>query len=199
VRSPSVTPGYWRQPELSAAAFDDEGFYRLGDAARLLDADDARKGLMFDGRIAEDFKLASGSWVSVGPLRSRLIAALAPFVQDVVIAGLNRDYLAALLVPDLQECAIQLNLAQLPTHSDLRAHLILRELLRDRLRDYAQAHPASSVRVRRAVLLPTAPSLDHGEITDKGSVNQRAVLRHRSDLITALYQLDGPRDVIQVD
>jgi feruloyl-CoA synthase len=199
VRSPSVTPGYWRQPELTSAAFDDEGFYRLGDAARLLDADDPTKGLVFDGRIAEDFKLASGTWVSVGPLRSSLIAALAPFVQDVVIAGLDRDYLAALLVPDLRECATRLNLIELPTHSDLRTHPILCELLRDRLRVYAQAHPASSMRVRRAVVLPTAPSLDHGEITDKGSVNQRAVLRHRSDLITELYQPDGGRGVIQVD
>jgi feruloyl-CoA synthase len=199
VRSPSVTPGYWRQPELTEVAFDADGFYRLGDAVRPLDADDLTKGLMFDGRIAEDFKLASGTWVSVGPLRSSLIAALAPFVQDVVVAGLDRDYLAVLLVPDLRECAIQLNLTELPTYSDLWAHPVLRELLRDRLRDYAEAHPASSVRVRRAVVLPSTPSLDHGEITDKGSVNQRAVLRHRSDLITQLYQLDGGRGVIQVD
>ena len=199
VRSPSITPGYWRQPELTAAAFDDEGFYRLGDAVRLLDAVDPSKGLMFDGRIAEDFKLASGTWVSVGPLRSGLVAALAPFVQDVVIAGLDRDYLAVLLVPDLGECARHLNLIELPTYSDLQVHPKLCELLRDRLRIYAQAHPASSMRVRRAVVLPTAPSLDHGEITDKGSVNQRAVLRHRGDLVTKLYQLDGGGNVIQVD
>jgi feruloyl-CoA synthase len=199
VRSPSVTPGYWRQPELTETAFDEEGFYRLGDAARLLDAADPTKGLMFDGRIAEDFKLASGTWVSVGPLRARLIAALAPFVQDVVIAGLDRDYLAAILVPDLRECAAQLNLSELPTHADLRGHPILRELLRDRLRDYARAHTASSVRMRKAALLPTAPSLDHGEITDKGSINQRAVLRHRPGLIADLYQLDSAEGVIQVD
>jgi feruloyl-CoA synthase len=199
VRSPSVTPGYWRQPELTTAAFDDEGFYRLGDAVRLLDADDPTKGLVFDGRIAEDFKLASGTWVSVGPLRSGLVAALAPFVQDVVIAGLDRDYLAVLLIPDLRECASELNLTGLPTYLDLQAHPILLELLRDRLRDHAQEHPGSSVRVRRAIVLPTAPSLDHGEITDKGSVNQRAVLRHRSNLITDLYQFDGARGVIQVD
>jgi feruloyl-CoA synthase len=125
------------------------------------------KGFMFDGRIAEDFKLASGTWVSVGPLRTSLIAALAPFVQDVVIAGLDRDYLAALLIPDLRECAIHLNLAEVPTFADLRGHALLRKLLRDRLRDYAQAHTASSVPVRRAIMLPTPPSLDHGEITDK--------------------------------
>jgi feruloyl-CoA synthase len=199
VRSPSVTPGYWRQPELTEKAFDDEGFYRLGDAARLLDAADPTKGLVFDGRIAEDFKLASGTWVSVGPLRARLIAALAPYVQDVVIAGLDRDYLAALLVPDLRECAIHLKLTELPTYADLHGHRVLRELLRDRLRDYARLHTASSVRVRKAVVLPTAPSIDHGEITDKGSVNQRAVLRHRPDLIAELYRVDNPDGVIQVD
>jgi feruloyl-CoA synthase len=199
VRSPSVTPGYWRQPELTETAFDEEGFYRLGDAARLLDAADPTKGLMFDGRIAEDFKLASGTWVSVGPLRSRLIAALAPFVQDVVITGLDRDYLAAILVPDLRECATQLNLSELPTYADLRGHPILRELLRDRLREYARAHTASSVRMRKAALLPTAPSLDHGEITDKGSINQRAVLRHRPGLIAELYRIDSEEGVIQVD
>jgi feruloyl-CoA synthase len=199
VRSPSVTPGYWRQPELTETAFDEEGFYRLGDAARLLDATDPTKGLMFDGRIAEDFKLASGTWVSVGPLRARLIAALAPFVQDVVIAGLDRDYLAAILVPDLRECATQLNLGELPTYADLRGHPMLRELLRDRLRDYARLHTASSVCVRKAALLPTAPSLDHSEVTDKGSVNQRAVLRHRPELIVDLYQLHSAEGVIQID
>jgi feruloyl-CoA synthase len=199
VRSPSVTPGYWRQPELTQRAFDDEGFYRLGDAVRLLDAADPTKGLMFDGRIAEDFKLASGTWVSVGPLRARLIAALAPFVQDVVVTGLDRDYLGALLIPDLRECAIQLKLTELPTYADLRGHPKLRELLRERLRNYAGAHTASSVQVRRAALLPTAPSIDHGEVTDKGSVNQRAVSRHRPDLIAELYRLDIADGVIQVD
>jgi feruloyl-CoA synthase len=198
VQSPSVTPGYWRQPELTETAFDDEGFYRLGDAIRLLDASDPTKGLLFDGRIAEDFKLTSGTWVSVGPLRARLIAALAPFVHDVVIAGLDRDYLTALLVPDLRECAIQLNLTEPPTYEDLRRHPVLHELLRDRLQDYGRAHTASSVRVRAAALIPSAPSLDHGEITDKGSCNQRAVLRHRSDLIAKLYRLDSADEVIQV-
>lgn len=199
VRSPSVTPGYWREPELTGAAFDEEGFYRLGDAARLLDPGDPTKGLIFDGRIAEDFKLASGTWVSVGPLRASLIAALAPWVQDVVIAGLDRDYLAALLVPDLRECAIQLNLTEQPTYTALRDHPVLRRQLFDRLREHARAHTASSVRVRRALVLPTAPSLDQGEITDKGSVNQRAVLRHRHDLIAELYRLDCADAVIQID
>jgi len=171
----------------------------LGDAARLLEPDDPTKGLIFDGRIAEDFKLASGTWVSVGPLRVNLIAALAPFVQDVVVAGLDRDFLSVLLVPDLRECAAQLNLTEPPTYSGLGKHPMLHALLRDRLLLFSQAHPANSTRVRRAVLLPTALSLDHGEITDKGSVNQRAVLRHRSGLLAEIYEVDGGRGVILVD
>ena len=111
MRSPSVTPGYWRQPELTAAAFDEEGFYRLGDAARLMDESDPTRGLMFDGRIGEDFKLSNGTWVSVGPLRAEVIAALSPVAQDVVFAGINEDYLAALIVPDLAACARVLDLA----------------------------------------------------------------------------------------
>ena len=104
VRSPGVTPGYWRQPELTAAAFDEEGFYRLGDAVRLIDERDPTRGLVFDGRIGEDFKLSNGTWVSVGPLRADVIAALSPFAQDVVIAGLDADYVAALIVPDVAAC-----------------------------------------------------------------------------------------------
>src|SRR5690606_36813231 len=104
VRGPNVTPGYWRQPELTAAAFDEEQFYRLGDAVRLVDADDPTRGLVFDGRIGEDFKLSSSTWVSVGPLRAELIAALSPMAQDVVIACPNADYLAILIVPDLRGC-----------------------------------------------------------------------------------------------
>src|SRR6202040_3085350 len=105
-RGPNVTPGYWRQPELSAAAFDEEGFYKLGDAIKPAVADDLSAGFDFDGRIAEDFKLASGTWVSVGPLRARFIAACAPLVRDVVISGINRDEVSALVVLDLDGCRL---------------------------------------------------------------------------------------------
>ena len=186
VRSPSVTPGYWRQPELTAAAFDDEGFYRLGDAVRLIDDSDPTRGLIFDGRISEDFKLSNGTWVSVGPLRANLIAALAPFAQDVVIAGHNADYLAVLIIPDAAACA--------PVRPDE-----LRKELQIRLRAHAQKNAASTRRIRRAILLPSPPSLDHGEITDKGSINQRAVLRHRDELVAALYSRDRVDQVIHVD
>ena len=105
-KGPNVTPGYWRQPELTAAAFDEEGFYKFGDALKPVDPDDFDAGFDFDGRIAEDFKLASGTWVSVGPLRARFVAACAPLVRDVVIAGINRDEISALVILDLDGCRL---------------------------------------------------------------------------------------------
>jgi feruloyl-CoA synthase len=195
VRSPSVTPGYWRRPELTAAAFDEEGFYRLGDAVRLIDAADATHGLAFDGRIAEDFKLASGTWVSVGPLRASLTAALAPLVQDVVIAGLNSDFLTALLIPDLRACASILGLDDEPTHAKLAAHPAMLKLLRERLSTHAGNQRGSSTRVERAMLLSSPPSLDRGEITDKGSINQRAVLSHRAEDVAMMYAAEPPSSV----
>jgi feruloyl-CoA synthase len=188
VRSPSVMPGYWRQPELTAAAFDAEGFYRMGDAARLLHADAPARGLVFDGRIAEDFKLASGTWVSVGPLRAALVAALAPLAQDIVIAGLNEDYAAALIILDQAACrAVLGGAAGIAGLAELAAHAPLLELLRAKLDAHAARHQGSSTRVRRALVLPSLPSLDAGEITDKGSINQRAVLRERASQVRELY------------
>ena len=104
LKGPNITPGYWRSPELTAAAFDDEGFYMIGDALKFADADDPAKGLLFDGRLAEDFKLATGTWVSVGPLRTAVIAHCAPLVRDVVLAGAERDEVTALVFPDLDAC-----------------------------------------------------------------------------------------------
>lgn len=197
-RSPSITPGYWRRPELTAAAFDEEGFYRLGDAVRLIDADDPTKGLVFDGRIAEDFKLASGTWVSVGPLRASLIAALSPLIQEVVIAGLNQDFLTALLIPDLVTCASELQLESVPTHAELATHPEMLKLVRERLQAHAKQHPAGSTRLQRTMLLDSPPSLDRGEITDKGSINQRSVLSNRAAAVAAMYQPEPPRNVIQI-
>jgi feruloyl-CoA synthase len=210
VRGPHVTPGYWRRPELTAAAFDEEGYYRLGDAVKFIDPARPERGLLFDGRIAEDFKLSTGTWVSVGPLRASLIAALAPWVQDVVIAGLNEDYLSALLILDVQSCRAQLpasapagatlsttpgllplDLAALAAHPALRAEILAR------LRAHAAAHPGSSTRVERAAILDTPPSLDAGEITDKGSINQRNVLAARAALVAALYASDPPPAILR--
>jgi feruloyl-CoA synthase len=197
VRSPSVTPGYWRQPELTAQAFDEDGYYRLGDAVCLIDTEDPTRGLKFDGRIGEDFKLANGTWVSVGPLRADLLAALAPLAQDVVIAGLDRDFVTALVIPDPNGCAALLDLA-LPFTAVLAEHPRLVEGLKQRLLAHAKKNPASTRCVRRALVLSSPPSLDHGEITDKGSINQRAVLQRRTDCVAALYAPAPPAFVADI-
>ena len=173
-RGPSVTPGYWRQPELSAAAFDEEGYYRTGDAMRFVDPADARQGFEFDGRITEDFKLTTGTWVSVGPLRAKINAACSPLVQDVVITGHDRGRLGALVFPNAVVCR---DLAA----AELRARL---QPVFERL---ARASTGSSTQVARAMIMHEAPSIDAGEVTDKGSINQRAVLRNRAALVEKLY------------
>jgi feruloyl-CoA synthase len=173
-RGPGITPGYWRQPELTAAAFDEDGYYRTGDAMRFLDPQDPAQGLEFDGRIAEDFKLTTGTWVSVGPLRAQLVAAAAPYLQDCVITGHDRDEVGALLFPNAIAC-------QGVAREALRAHL------QDALDRLAAAATGSSRRIARALVLEAPPSIDSGEITDKGSINQRAVLKARANLVELLY------------
>jgi feruloyl-CoA synthase len=195
-KGPNVTPGYWRQPELTASAFDEEGFYKFGDAIKPVDPDDFSAGFDFDGRIAEDFKLASGTWVSVGPLRARFVAACAPLVRDVVIAGINRDEVSALVVLDLDGCRL-IN-PTLPS-DDLAASAsdpIIRQAFRERLIRFLATSTGSSTKVSRAVLLATPLSIDRGEVTDKGSINQRAVLDHRVGLIEELYLPTPAADVI---
>jgi feruloyl-CoA synthase len=181
-------PGYWREPELTAEAFDEEGFYRTGDAVRWVDPAQPAAGMLFDGRIAEDFKLSTGTFVSVGPLRARIIAAGAPCVQDVVVAGPNRDEVAALLFPRLDECRKLAGLdAGAPAAAvleDARVRGFFQELT-DRM--WAEGTGSAS-RVARAHLLRDPPSIDRGEVTDKGSINQRAVLLHRAALVEEIYQ-----------
>jgi feruloyl-CoA synthase len=195
-KGPNVTPGYWRQPDMTKAAFDDEGFYKLGDSLKAADAKDLHAGFDFDGRIAEDFKLASGTWVSVGPLRARFIAACAPLVRDVVIAGINRDEVTALVVLDLDGCRL-INPALLS--GDIAACARdeqVRNVFRQKFSAFQSTATGSSTRVARAVLLDTPLSIDRGEVTDKGSINQRAVLDHRGDLVEMLYSSPPAADVI---
>ncbi|OGB95304.1 MAG: feruloyl-CoA synthase, partial [candidate division NC10 bacterium RIFCSPLOWO2_02_FULL_66_22] len=173
-RGPSITPGYWRAPELTAAAFDEEGYYRTGDALRFLDAADAQQGLEFDGRITEDFKLTTGTWVSVGPLRARINTAGSPLIQDTVVTGHNRGDLGALVFPNAEACK-----ALRP--EELRSRL---QAVFDRL---ALQSTGSSTRIARVLIMQTPPSIDASEITDKGSINQRAVLQHRAALVEELY------------
>jgi feruloyl-CoA synthase len=189
LRGPNITPGYWRQEELTRAAFDEEGFYKLGDALRFVDEKVPRKGFIFDGRIAEDFKLSTGTWVSVGPLRARFLRHFAPYAQDVVIAGHDRDFVGALIFPEIDACrSAATGSAPGAPVSELLASKALRALFQERLRDFARAATGSSNRIAVAVLLDKPPSLDAHEITDKGSLNQGAVLRNRADLVEELYR-----------
>ncbi len=194
VRGANVMPGYWRRPDLTAAAFDEEGFYRPGDAARLADPADPRRGLVFDGRIAENFKLSSGTWVSVGALRIAVIAAGAPLIEDAVVTGHDRDEIGLLVFPSLAACRGLC--PHLPTDAPLAA-LIAQRQVREALAAGLARHNAeaagSSQRIARALLLDTPPSIDKGEITDKGYINQRAVLTHRAALVEALHAaVPGP-------
>ena len=187
-RGPNVMPGYWRAPEQTRDAFDDEGFYRTGDAVRWIDAADPQRGLLFDGRTAEDFKLSTGTFVSVGPLRARIIEAGEPCVQDAVITGLNRDTVGALVFPRLDACrqlagcAADTPAPEVLHHPAVRAHF---QAMLDRLA--AQA-TGSANRLERIHVLAEPPSIDKGELTDKNSINQRAVLQRRAALVDALYE-----------
>ena len=196
VRGPNVTPGYWRQPELTAKAFDEEGFYKFGDAIKPADPNDFDAGFDFDGRIAEDFKLASGTWVSVGPLRARFIAACAPLVRDVVIAGINRDEISAIVVLDLDGCRLINPTTPIDDLSLTAADPLIREAFRERFKKFFATSTGSSTRITRAVLLDSPLSIDRGEVTDKGSINQRAVLDARAALIEQLYAPAPPDHVI---
>jgi feruloyl-CoA synthase len=196
LRGPSITPGYWRQPELTAAAFDEEGFYKLGDALKFVDPEDASKGFVFDGRIAEDFKLSTATWVSVGPLRMRFLAHCAPYVQDVVIAGHDRDDITALIFPDLKACRT-LNPDASSTEDLLNSEQVRSEFI-SLLQSFAKMSTGSSNRIARAVLMATPPSIDRHEMTDKGSLNQAAILKNRAEVVEALYSGTYSPDILTV-
>jgi len=188
LRGPLITPGYWRQEHLTRDAFDEDGYYKLGDALKFADPDDAGKGLLFDGRIAEDFKLSTGTWTSVGPLRARFIDHFAPLVRDVVFAGPDRDFLTALVFPDIEACRkLCVGLAADAPASAVVEDAKVRAEFSERLKTLAAASPGASTRVERAILMAEPPSLDKGEMTDKGSINQRSVLANRSSLVDELY------------
>ena len=200
VKGPNVTPGYWRAPDLTAQAFDAEGYYRLGDAMKLEDPARPDRGLLFDGRVAEDFKLSTGTWVSVGPLRGRIIDYFAPYVRDVVIAGQDRNEIGALVFPALDACRALA--PDLPDAADAAAILSdarVRAEFARRLRAFADTSTGSSNRACRLVLLAEPPSLDAGEMTDKGSINQRAVLDRRGAIVQSLYADPPPASIIVLD
>jgi feruloyl-CoA synthase len=179
LRGPNITPAYWRNDALTRAAFDDEGYYAIGDALRFADERDPARGFVFDGRISEDFKLATGTWVSVGTLRLRALAAFAPLVTDAVVSGENHDQIALLLFPDIERLRALAGLERDDSVASVLSNDAVRARFRALLAELATTSTGSATRVERAVLLEEPPSLDAGEITDKGSLNQRAVLARR--------------------
>lgn len=173
LKGPSITPGYYSDPRKTAAAFDEEGYYLMGDALRAADPEDFSKGFFFDGRLAENFKLNTGTWVAVGALRSKLVDAMGGLVRDAVIVGENEKEVGALLL--LSEAGVSLDKP------------VLYDRLEQMLRTASENATGSASKVRRAVVLESSPSFDKGEITEKGSLNQRAMRTNHSELIDLLY------------
>jgi feruloyl-CoA synthase len=198
VRGPNITPGYWGDEAMTRAAFDEEGFYKLGDAMDFVDPADPNRGLMFNGRLAEDFKLSTGTWVSVGPLRSKILMQAAGLAQDVVIAGHDRDFAAAMVFPNLARCReLAGSVSPDAPASEVLRHPAVVSRFQTIIDELARQATGSSTFVSRAVLLDVPPSLDAREITDKGSINQRAVLRNRAALVDDIYSTPPPAHVIR--
>ncbi|MDO8904305.1 feruloyl-CoA synthase [Hydrogenophaga sp.] len=185
-KGPNITPGYWRMPAETADAFDEEGFFKTGDAVKWIDETDIHQGLKFDGRIAEDFKLATGTFVSVGPLRAKIIAAGAPYIQDVVITGLNMKEVGAMVFPTPLVRGLSGLAADASMHDVLNSPAVLAHF-QHVVTDLAKTSTGSASRIARLCLLADPPTIDRGEVTDKGSINQRAVLAHRAETVDRLH------------
>jgi feruloyl-CoA synthase len=207
VRGPNITPGYWKRPDLTSAAFDEEGFYKPGDAVRFADESDPAKGVVFDGRLAEDFKILTGTWVHVGALRIGVLAACSPVLQDAIVAGADREFIALLCWLNAAGCQkligadLAADLAKDSAPSalpDLARHPAVREHVRRALAGWNAAHPGSSERVARVLLLSDAPSIDANEITDKGYINQRLALERRAADVARLFAAQPDQNVIVV-
>lgn len=199
VRGPHVTPGYLHDPELTAAAFDGEGFYKIGDAGRLADPEHPERGLVFDGRVAENFKLQSGTWVHVGELRVAALAAAAPALADAVITGHDRSFIGLLAWPNLVACRRLCGLADdTGTVEEVLQRPEVVECVREGLKNYNTTQKGSSTRIARVLLMVEPPNLDGGEITDKGYINQRAALERRAPLVERLYAEEPSQEVIQL-
>ena len=194
-RGPNITPGYWRAPRETTEAFDEEGFFKSGDAVRWIDETDPHLGLKFDGRIAEDFKLSTGTFVSVGPLRGKVIAAGAPYIQDVVLTGLNMREVGAMVFPTHKVRELS-GLPGTTPLSDVLASTPVLEHFQNVVNALAATSTGSANRIARLCLLSELPTIDKGEITDKGSINQRAVLTHRADTVALLHN-DGLHNILK--
>jgi len=193
VKAVTITPGYWRNDEQTKKAFDEEGFYCLGDAVKWIDENKPNRGMLFDGRVSEDFKLDTGTWVSVGTLRASLIHHFAPYVQDAVICGRDRGYITAMIFPDWAHLQALVPNGNEMENETLIAQTPVKEAMAERLEQMAATSTGSSTRVKRITLLSELPSIDGNEITDKGSINQRAVMARRADIMESLYA-ESPDD-----
>ncbi|AOF87737.1 AMP-binding enzyme family protein [Hydrogenophaga sp. RAC07] len=194
-KGPNITPGYWRMPAETAEAFDEEGFFKTGDAVKWIDETDIHLGLKFDGRIAEDFKLATGTFVSVGPLRAKIIAAGAPYIQDVVLTGLNMKEVGAMVFPTPLVRSLSGLPADASMHDVLNSAPVLAHFQRV-VTELAKTATGSASRIARLCLLADPPTIDRGEVTDKGSINQRAVLAHRAETVDLLHS-DGLHAILK--
>ena len=185
-KGPNITPGYWRAPQETAENFDEEGFFCSGDAVKWIDETDFHQGLKFDGRIAEDFKLATGTFVSVGPLRAKITAAGAPYIQDVVLTGINLKEVGAMVFPTAAVRDLSGLDASAPMADVLASAPVLAQF-QGLLDELARSATGSANRIARLCLLAEPPTIDRGEVTDKGSINQRAVLAQRAQTVQALH------------
>jgi feruloyl-CoA synthase len=186
-RGPNITPGYWRNAQETTGAFDEEGFFKTGDAVKWIDESDEHLGLKFDGRIAEDFKLATGTFVSVGPLRAKIIAAGAPYIQDAVLTGINLKEVGAMIFPTPAVRALSGLSADAPL-AEVLGSAPVQAKFQEIVNTLALSATGSANRIARMCLLAEPPTIDKGEITDKGSINQRSVLAHRAVTVAALHE-----------
>ena len=198
LRGVIVTPGYYKQPDLTKSAFDEEGYYKIGDAGVFVDPNDPAKGLIFAGRVVEDFKLMSGTFVHVGSLRVAAIASASPVIQDTLVAGQDKEFIALLAWPNLESCR---KLARLPqaTMEELVRHPAIVSHLRKTLHAHNVAAQGGSFRIERVMLLTEPPSIDGNELTDKGYINQRAALERRAALVERVYAEHPDEDVILIE
>jgi feruloyl-CoA synthase len=198
LKGPNVTPGYWRDDEKTREAFDEEGFYKIGDAIKPADEDDISKGFVFDGRVSEDFKLSTGTWVNFANVRKAVIGACAPLIRDVVLTGADRNHLGALIFPDFEACARHAGLPAGTDPAQIAEHAAVSDKFAADLAALASRATGSSNHVARAHVMIAPPDIDKGEVTDKGSINQRAVLAARKALVEALYAEPVPVGVLDL-
>ena len=196
-RGPNVTPGYLGETELTENAFDEDGFYRTGDAVSFVDPQDMSKGLRFDSRIVEDFKLLSGTFVAVGTVRANVVSALSPYAMDIVVAGENRPYIGALVWLNVAACQRLLPENEQSVSAEALVNMpVVRKTIAEKLHSYNEENPGSSTRIERALILAAPPSSEHNEITDKGYINQRSVLARRGEKVEQLYSEEPVGSVI---